>query len=181
MNIKRYIAIVLYYYIFKNLPQYSLTGVEYRNIRSWICKYFFKNCGTNVNVKKGASFGTGKNIEIGNNSDIGLNAYIGGVSNLGSLVIGKDVMMAPEVVILTINHKFDRIDIPINLQGSEGSKVVIEDDVWIGYRSIILPGVQIGRGSIIAAGAVVSKSFPPYSIIGGVPAKLIKKRTLQYL
>jgi len=75
------------------------------------------------------------------------------------------------------SDRFDRIDIPINQQGSTEEKPIeIGNDVWIGTRVIILPGVKIGDHSIIGAGAVVTKSFPPYSIIGGVPAKLIKKR-----
>ena len=96
---------------------------------------------------------------------------------IGPVMIGKDVMMASEVIILTANHTFDRLDIPMRLQGARDVKPVrIGDDVWIGMRSIILPGVQIGRGAVIGAGAVVTKDVPEYAVVGGNPAKVIKFR-----
>jgi len=71
-------------------------------------------------------------------------------------------MMAPEVIILTWNHKFDRTDIPMRLHGSGACKpVIIEDDVWIGQRVIIMPGVTLGKGSMIGPGSVVTKSVDP--------------------
>ena len=86
-------------------------------------------------------------------------------------------MMGPDVLIYTQNHKFDRIDITMDQQGwSEEKAVVIEDDVWIGSRVTILPGVHIGEGCIVGASAVVTKSVPPYCIIAGNPAKIIKYR-----
>ena len=94
----------------------------------------------------------------------------------GPLIIGNDVMMGPEVVILTYSHKFDRLDIPMNDQGSYVDPVMIGNDVWIGTRSIILPGVKIGNGVLIGAGAVVTKDVPDYAIVGGVPAKIIRYR-----
>lgn len=75
------------------------------------------------------------------------------------------------------DHEMSRRDIPMRLQGDSVSKpVVIGDDVWIGARSIILKGVHIGKGAVIAAGAVVTKDVPEYAIVGGVPAKVIKYR-----
>ena len=86
-------------------------------------------------------------------------------------------MMGPDVVIMTNSHNFERIDIPMNIQGSAvPKKVVIGNDVWIGTRAIILPGTTIGNGAIIGAGAVVTKDVPEYGIVGGVPAKLIRNR-----
>lgn len=172
----KFLALALYYGLFRYLPQYSPHGGEFKDLRSFLCKHIFLKCGENVNVKKGASFGLGSNLEIDDNSDIGLNAHIGGLDNGGKLVIGKDVMMAPEVTILTLKHNYLRKDIPIKAQGFENSKVIIEDDVWIGYRVIILPGVILGKGSIIAAGSVVTKNVDPFTIVGGVPATFIKRR-----
>jgi maltose O-acetyltransferase len=91
--------------------------------------------------------------------------------------IGMDVMMGVNVTIFGSNHKFDRTDIPMRKQGMKKyDPVEIEDDVWIGSNSIILPGRKISKGTIVAAGSVVTKDFPPYSIVGGNPAKLIKSR-----
>lgn len=86
-------------------------------------------------------------------------------------------MMGTDVTIITRNHRFDRTDIPMMEQGFEEERpVYIGNDVWIGDRALILPGVHVGDGSIITAGAVVTKDVPPYSIVGGVPARKIRNR-----
>ena len=85
-------------------------------------------------------------------------------------------MMAPNVAIIATNHNFGRKDIPMNQQGSVDMAINIEDDVWIGYGAKILAGVTINKGVIIAAGAVVTADVPEYTIVGGVPARMIKKR-----
>ena len=122
-----------------------------------------------------AYFAAGKNIELGSNSGIGIRAQIWGV-DVGELIIGDNVMMAPDVIILTLVHKHDNIETPMCSQGGNATKVTIEDDVWIGVRAIVLPGVNIGKGSIVGAGAVVTKDVPPYTVVGGVPAKVINMR-----
>lgn len=87
-------------------------------------------------------------------------------------------MMAPEVHIVANNHTFSDTEKPMCFQGSiEGvTPTIIDDDCWIGVRVILTPGHHIGKGSILAAGAVVTKDVEPYSIVGGNPAKLIRKR-----
>ena len=86
-------------------------------------------------------------------------------------------MMGTDVTIITRNHRFDRTDIPMMEQGFEEERpVYIGNDVWIGDRALILPGVHVGDGSIIAAGAVVTKDVPPHSIVAGVPARKIRER-----
>ena len=86
-------------------------------------------------------------------------------------------MMGPEVVIYTSQHEFGRTDIPMQQQGKTPTMpVTIGNDVWIGRRAIIMPGVTIGNGAIIGAGAIVTKDVPDYSVVGGVPAKVIKMR-----
>ena len=112
-----------------------------------------------------------KNISIGNNCQINENVFIQGAH------IGNNVMIAPNVALLSNMHNHSRTDIPMNLQGKKkGVPSIIKDDVWLGRNVIIMPGVCVGKGSIIAAGAVVSKDVPEYCIYGGVPAKLIKNR-----
>ncbi|WP_462354514.1 DapH/DapD/GlmU-related protein [Alistipes timonensis] len=86
-------------------------------------------------------------------------------------------MMGPDVLVFTSNHESGRTDIPMRLQGNGATKqVTICSDVWVGARVIILPGVTIGKGAIIGAGAVVAKDVPDYAIVGGVPAKIIGYR-----
>lgn len=161
----------LYTLIASKLPKsYSKFGKTSKRIRYFLASRFVNSCGENVNFEKGSSFGT--DLKIGNNSGIGINAELS-----SGVEIGNDVMMAPDVLILTSNHLFDDLGIPMIKQGnSELKKVIIEDDVWIGQRATILPGVTVKKGSIIAANAVVTKTFPEYSVIGGNPAKVIKNR-----
>ena len=98
----------------------------------------------------------------------------------GSVTIGDHVMMGPECVLLSHNHRFDRLDIPMCQQGfSEEQPIHIGNDVWIGTRAIILPGVTVGAHSVVGAGAVVTKDVPPYAVVGGVPAKILKMRNAQ--
>ena len=94
----------------------------------------------------------------------------------GELFIGDNVMMGIDVIILTREHYHNDVNIPMICQGSYASKVIIEDDVYIGTRSVILPEVRIGEGVIVGTGAVVTEDVPPYSIVGGVPAKVLKMR-----
>ena len=85
-------------------------------------------------------------------------------------------MLGPRVSIYAEDHVFDNAELTIKEQGVKKQFVLIEDDCWIASNVVILSGVTIGKGSVVAAGAVVTESIEPYSIVGGVPAKLIKKR-----
>ena len=85
-------------------------------------------------------------------------------------------MISPRVSIYAENHLFDRTDIPMKEQGVKKQFVKIEDDCWIAANSIILAGVTVGKGSVVAAGSVVSSDVPPYSVVAGVPARIIKQR-----
>ncbi len=98
------------------------------------------------------------------------------INAVGDVTIGDDVHIASHVVIVSMNHIFKDPAKPIALQGSSKVGITIEDDIWIGTSAVILDGVTIGKGSVIAAGAVVTSSIPPYSIAAGVPARVIKKR-----
>lgn len=113
------------------------------------------------------------NIRIGNNFSIQTSSTIYGG---GGLAIGNDVMIASNVVIVPANHIFGRIGTPIREQGSTMKGIAISDDVWIGAGCRILDGVKIGKGSIIGAGTVLTKSVPEYSIVVGIPGKVIKRR-----
>jgi maltose O-acetyltransferase len=144
----------------------------FRLLRSEIAKNCFNYAGRNINIEHKANFGTGRDIKIGNNSGLGINCFV-----RGPLEIGENVMMGPDVLILTSIHNFGRVDIPMILQGSGKKKgIVIKDDIWIGARVIILPGVIIGSGAIIGAGSIVTKDVPEFGIVAGNPAKLIRNR-----
>jgi acetyltransferase-like isoleucine patch superfamily enzyme len=95
---------------------------------------------------------------------------------MAPIIIGNNVLIGYGTALLTTNHYFKNPKLLINKQGIISKPIIIQDDVWIGARSVILPGVTIGKGSVIAAGAVVTKNVESYSVVGGIPAKLIKKR-----
>jgi acetyltransferase-like isoleucine patch superfamily enzyme len=110
---------------------------------------------------------------------MGLNSFCGDFCVFGvndSISIGRDVMIAQAVTIRDTDHSFDRTDTPMNRQGIQSSPVSIEDDVWIGHGAVILRGVRIGTGSIVSASSVVTRDVPPYTIVGGIPARTLKSR-----
>lgn len=115
----------------------------------------------------------GVGLKVGNNSSIGPYSYIG---CSGYIEIGDNVMMSPRVSIYSENHNFSETDRPMIEQGVTRSFVIIEDDCWIAANAVILAGVTVGKGSVIAAGSIVTKDVPPYSIVGGNPARMIKSR-----
>ena len=146
---------------------------------SFFWKRSMKYCGKGVYLRPMSSDLKGLwNMSIGDGSSIpkGSTFYC----TEAPLTIGKKVIFGPHPTIITGDHRIDVIGKYImdsNEKLSENdAPVVIEDDVWCGANVTILKGVTIGRGSVVAAGAVVTKSFPPYSIIGGVPARLLKRR-----
>ena len=116
----------------------------------------------------------GNYIRIGNNVGIGEYAYLGGA---GGLEIGDDCIAGQYLSCHPENHEFGHLDQPIRRQGVTRKGIRIGSNCWIGSKVTILDGVSIGKGSVIAAGAVVTSSFPDNSIIGGVPAKLLKSRS----
>jgi acetyltransferase-like isoleucine patch superfamily enzyme len=112
-------------------------------------------------------------IEIGRNCHFNFGCYLSGT---GGLTIGDNCLFAPDVKVITGGHNFDDVTRPIIEQGINRGRVFIEDNVWIGAGAIILPNVRIGSGSVVAAGAVVTKSVEPNSVVGGVPATLLRVR-----
>jgi acetyltransferase-like isoleucine patch superfamily enzyme len=109
-------------------------------------------------------------VTIGSNCTIGLGNIL-----IAPVLIGNNVILAQHVVLSGLNHGYKDIDIPINLQKCTTATITIEDDCWIGANSVITAGVTIGRHSVVAAGSVVTKDVPPYSIVGGNPAKLLRQ------
>lgn len=113
-------------------------------------------------------------LKIGDNTWIGQNCFF---HSAGNIRIGNRVGIAPHVKILTSRHAEQGRDLPILLSELEFAEVVIEDDSDIGIGAIILPGVSIGKGAQIGAGAVVSRNIPDYAVAFGVPAKVVRLRS----
>ena len=133
--------------------------------------------GKGTNVHPTTIIRYGKNVKIGEHCLINHNNLLQpGKGPNGTITIGNYVHTGVNVMIMAFNHGFYTKDIPTKEQDYMDAPIVIEDDVWIGAGSIILAGVTIGKGAIIAAGAVVNKDVPAYTIVGGVPAKVIKYR-----
>ncbi|MGE3063049.1 MAG: acyltransferase [bacterium] len=114
-------------------------------------------------------------IKIGDNCS--LNNY-GMIVSTGPIIIGNSVRIGPHSLIISSNHIYENPELTVLEQGTRGTGIVIEDDVWIGGGVKVLDGVKIGKGSIIAASAVVTRDIPEYSVAAGIPAKVIKKREL---
>lgn len=170
-RMKRLIFCILWYCIVAYLPaSYMPGGRLWRKLRLFVCRRLFKSCGTNVNVETKVKFGSGRRITIGENSGIGVNASLS-----GTITIGKNVMMGPDVIMITQNHNFHRIDIPMTEQGEQDEKPIqIGDNVWLGARVIILPGVNVGDWAVVGAGSVVTNDVPSWAVVGGNPARIIR-------
>lgn len=168
MKLRKYMYMMLLNWV----PCRNRSGGALNALKAAFLKGVFGRVGKNINVRPGIKFAVGKNISLGDNSGIGDKCFL---QDVGSINIGSDVLIGPEVMIFTANHEMRR-DSLIRNQGMEIKGVIIEDDVWIGARAIILPGVKLMKGAVIAAGAVVSGDVEPYTVAGGVPAKKIGER-----
>lgn len=109
-------------------------------------------------------------VIIGDHTRVGLHNTV-----IGPVTIGNHVNLAQGITVTALNHCFDDKEKRIDEQGVKTNQVIIEDDIWIGANAVILPGVRIGRHSVVAAGAIVTKDVPPHSLVAGVPAKIIKQ------
>ena len=141
-----------------------------------ITAYYRVLCGSmghGVVIRNSANITMPGKCFIGNYSSINAGCHI---ASQGTIRIGNYVMVGPRTIMWSQNHVFDRTDIPMREQGHSEAPIVIEDDVWIGARCIILAGIRIGTGSVIGAGAVVTHDIPPYSVVAGVPAWVIRPR-----
>lgn len=175
LNVVRVLSLFAFYSFANYLPgpPMPLGGVSMW-IRRSLAKRFFLRMGRDVKVHKRVHLGAGQGIQIGDCSSINVGCRIA-----CDTIIGNDVMLGPEVTILSSSHEFTRTDISMRAQGETARRpVVIGSDVWIGTRAILLPGVTIGDHSIVGAGAIVTKNVDPWSIVAGNPARLIRYRNV---
>ena len=124
-------------------------------------------------IASGTLSDLGKGIRIGDNVGIGEFAYIGGA---GGVVIGSDTVVGQYFSVHPENHVFTDLNLSIREQGVTRAGIEVGEGCWIGAKVTLTDGVSVGRHSVIAAGSVVTRSFPEYSIIGGVPARLLRSR-----
>jgi len=150
------------------------TGVRLRRI-FFVRK--FGSCGEKPFILEGFKVDNPKTLFLGNNFRSNRGCYI----NAGGTVrIGNNVLLGPDVKIWSVNHNIEDPLIPIQEQGYRYAQTIIEDNVWIGANVFIGAGVRVGKSSVVAAGTVLTKSVPPYSVVMGNPGKVVKTRQNEY-
>lgn len=158
----------------------KIRRVFQRCVVSPFIKRAFGGCGKNVKISPECKFSGIQNIYVGNHVVVGAETMI--MTTRAKVIFGDYVFFAPKVSVITGDHRFDilgkyMLEVGDTDKSTEDDQdVIFEGDNWIGTGAIVLKGVTVGRGSIVAAGSVVTKSIPPYSIVAGIPAKVIKKR-----
>lgn len=137
-------------------------------------RHTLRNFGENARIMRGVEVVCAHNVDVGKNVYIGKNCSLYGYDNIS---IGENTLIARDTIMLTRSHVFSNAQVPIREQGYSLAPITIGSDVWIGARATILPGVNIGNGSIIAAGSIVNKDVPAFTVVAGTPAKIIKMRS----
>lgn len=148
--------------------------LHFKSLMIKLCKSKFKRFSDTAEFRAGAYAVHCSNISLGDNVVVRPSTMLF-ADEFAEIIIEDNVMMGAGVHFYVNNHKFDRVDVPLNEQGyypSEG--IIIKKGAWIGANAIILPGVIVGENSVVGAGSVVSKSIADFSIAVGAPAKVIK-------
>lgn len=160
---------------------FELISHALKRIFVWpILKFSMKKCGKKVILGPKIKFYGIKHLSVGNNVTIGYDCIL--MCSKANIIIGDDVMFGPRVTVITGSHRIDVLgrtmkSITEKEKLPENDKdIVFEGDNWICSNSIILKGVRIGRGAVVASGAIVTKDVPPYSVVAGVPANVIRMR-----
>ena len=170
ISFKRKVFYLIYNIFAKQLPRtYMPYSFGSKYIRYICVKNFINKCGKNVKIQTGVLLSPF--IEIGDNVEINENVRI-----RANVKIGNDVLIAPNVQLISLNHEFKSREVSIKYQKEIKGFIEIEDDVWLGTSAIILANTSIRKGSIVGAGAIVTKDVEPYMIVAGNPALIISKR-----
>jgi acetyltransferase-like isoleucine patch superfamily enzyme len=143
-------------------------GVAGLWIRAWLLRRMAKKVGDRVQVEMDNWIWDGRELEIGSDVHLGRRNYFGG----GPITIGDHVMLAGDIVIETTNHEWRDLGTYLDAQPVQRLPVVVEDNVWICNRVVINPGVRVGHGSVLGAGAVVTQNVPANSILAAPMARL---------
>lgn len=168
----RSICLIAYYMVGSRLPPSYVPGGKFFNaIRVALLRGIIP-VGRACLIEPRVYIGRGRNISVGAHCEINQGV------RLIDVQLGDYVMVAPFVNIIGGQvHNHARTDIPMALQGeSDAGPVIVEEDVWIGVNAVLLAGTRIGKGSIVAAGSVVTRDVEPYSVVGGVPATVLRNR-----
>ena len=147
-----------------------LGQVPSRRLRNGFLRFYLREFGEGSSVQMGCRFLNGQKVSLGDRNIVNFGCTFDGRHY--PIKIGNDVSIGPEATLLTLGH-----DPQSPTFADKGGEIVIGNFVWIAYRTIILPGVTIGEGAVVAAGAVVTRDVAPYTIVAGNPAREIKKRT----
>lgn len=139
----------------------------------WLTKRKLGRVGKNTEIRPYVTIIGGKNIEIGDNVVLRPGTYID--ADIGKLYIEDNVLFGPNIYITTTNHKYEDTTKPVQDQGNSENTIRIKEGSWIGTGVIIFNGVTIGKNAVVGAGAVVKEDVPDYCVVGGVPAKVIKR------
>jgi len=147
-------------------------GRIFNGIRCFLLKRFLVYFGKGNEFDSQIYLGKGDDVEIGDHCQINTRC------RLVNVKIGNFVMIAPDVVFIPELHRSDSLEIPMSKQGVlKFPQTIVENDVWIGYGAVIMPGIRIGKGAIIGARAVVTRDVSSYSVVAGVPARIIRMRS----
>jgi acetyltransferase-like isoleucine patch superfamily enzyme len=139
-------------------------------LRARLLPRFLASMGTENIVQEGFRISAPERVSIGSHCNLGADVTIAGG---GGVRIGDWVGFGPGTKVWSVNHRFEDPDTPWQLQGWERKPVVIEDDVWLAANVFVMPGVTIGRGAVVSASAVVSRSVPPYALVAGNPGRVV--------
>ncbi|QJD77225.1 acyltransferase [Spirosoma rhododendri] len=140
-------------------------------LRGWLYRFRLGRCGWGTTIDRYVTVLGGKSVQVGEYSAINAYTHIWGHNGVR---IGNRVMIASHTAITSLTHDYTRPD--MRFAPAIGGPIVIEDDVWIGSHVVIVPGVTIGRGAVVGAGAVVRDDVPPFAIVAGVPARIVRYR-----
>lgn len=169
-------------YIIKELLRYLFSFLAVKALLNLLCWYVLDhiaprtklNIAGRVRIAPTTSFRCGENIYLGKNTHISQYCCLWAGEN-SKIVLGDNLLVGPGVKIFSINHGV-KSGIPMNTQAVTEKDVIVGNDVWLGANSVVVAGVTIGDGAIVAAGSIVTKNVPAHAIVGGNPARIIKER-----